>query len=69
MPPPPHRRANAYFAATPALPCTHPVTPSADGALVKAYALLLDAPWDPEAWSNKGKGRHPSTIKNTRWDA
>jgi N6-adenosine-specific RNA methylase IME4 len=28
----------------------------------KAGAILLDIPWDPHAWSEKGKGRHPSAC-------
>ena len=28
----------------------------------KAGAILLDIPWDPHAWSEKGKGRHPSAY-------
>jgi N6-adenosine-specific RNA methylase IME4 len=32
---------------------------SPDG-LPLAGALLIDLPWDPHAWSEKGKGRHPS---------
>jgi N6-adenosine-specific RNA methylase IME4 len=31
----------------------------------KAGAILLDIPWDPKAWSEKGKGRHPSAYYET----
>jgi N6-adenosine-specific RNA methylase IME4 len=30
--------------------------------LGKCSALLIDPPWDPKGWSDKGKGRHPSAY-------
>jgi N6-adenosine-specific RNA methylase IME4 len=34
----------------------------ADG---KYRAILLDCPWDPKPWSDRGKGRHPSAYYET----
>jgi N6-adenosine-specific RNA methylase IME4 len=39
--------------------------PPGPSPLGKFSAQMIDPPWDPQTWSDKGKGRHPSAHYDT----